>query len=116
MALSNIGREPRREIIEQVAGMLFILAWAGWAVYSVHLSTLIYMPSRCLDYTDTTYTVCSRLKTGYWLDPGPFFITIGLSLAPFTLYPFLLLMHAFGEMVCGWMRALGLDPRPKQRY
>lgn len=116
MALSNIGREPCREIIEQVAGLLFILAWVGWTVYSVHLSTLIYMPSHCLDYTDTTYTVCSKLKTGYWIDPSPLLITIGLSLAPFLVYPFLLLMHAIGEFVCEWMSALGIDPRPHNRY
>lgn len=113
MALSNIGREPRREIIEQVAGLFFILAYVGWAVFSVHLSTLIYDPSHCIPYTDGS---CRRWRTGYWTDPGDFCITIGLIITPLLIYPFLLLMHALGEMICGWMTALGLDPRPKQRY
>lgn len=113
MALSNIGREPRREMTEQVAGLIFILAYIGWVVFSVHLSRVWYIPHDCIRFTDGS---CRGDNTGYWADPGDFFITLGLSLGIWLVYPFLLLMHAFGEMVCGWMAGLGLDPRPKQRY
>lgn len=113
MALSNIGREPRREITEQAFGLLFMLAYVGWITFSVYLATVLYHPLYC-----PTSKPCTNAEAvfHYWSDPGDFFITLGLSLGIWLLYPFLLLMHAFGEMVYGWMTALGFDPRPKQRY
>lgn len=113
MALSNIGREPLREIIEQMAGLFFILAYVGWVVFSAHLSTILYHPLYC-----PTYKACTDAEAvfHYWANPGDFLITFGLSIGIWLLYPFLLVMHFFGEMVCGWLKALGLDPRPKQRY
>jgi hypothetical protein len=114
VALSNIGREPRREIIEQVAGLAFMLAYVGWVIVAVHLSSILYHPLYC----PVGMRPCTDAQAvwRYWADPGDFFITLGLSLGIWLLYPFLLLMHAFGEMVCGWLTALGADPRPKQRY
>lgn len=113
MALSNIKREPRREITEQVAGLLFILAFVGWVAFSAHLSTILYHPLYC-----PTYEACTKAEAvfRYWADPGCFLITFGLSICPLLLYPFLLLMHAMGEMVCEWMTELGFDPRPRNRY
>lgn len=116
MALSNIGREPRREITEQVAGLLFILAYVGWCVFSVHLARMWYVPHHCVLYTDTTYTSCAKFDTGYFSDPGDLLITSGLIFGVWLFYPFMLLMHFFGEMVCDWLQAIGIDPRPKQRY
>ncbi len=114
MALSNMGREPRREITEQIAGLLFILAYVGWVVFSVHLSTVLYHPVYCKP--GVPKCAVADAVFDYWSDPGDLCITVGLSLSVWLLYPVLLLMHAFGEMVCGWMKALGFDPRPKQRY
>lgn len=116
MALSNIKREPRREITEQVIGLLFILAYAGWVAYSVHLSTIWYHPLYCPPRVDSCTVAEAEAVWSYWRTPVNLAITLALSLGIWLLYPFLLLMHAFGEMVCGWMAALGFDPRPKQRY
>ena len=114
MALSNIKREPRREITEQAIGLLFILAYVGWIAYSVHLAKVWNPPLYCKPGV-ASCTVAEAVSD-YWREPGDFLITLALSLGIWLLYPFLLLMHAFGEMVCGWMTALGFDPRPKQRY
>lgn len=113
MALSNIRREPRREITEQIAGLIFMMAYAGWVAFSVHLSMEWHHPVYCYEYKDA---VCVNIVSGYWADPGDILITIGLMIAVWLIYPFLLLMHAFGEMVCNWMCAIGIDPRPKNRY
>lgn len=114
MALNNIRREPRREITEQIAGLLFILAYAGWIAFSVRLSILWTDPVYCVQVNAAGQ--CTQSEFSFWKYPGPFFLTLILSLSVWLLYPFLLLMHAFGEMVCGWMTAFGFDPRPTQRY
>lgn len=114
MALSNILTEPRREITEQAIGLLFILTYAGWVVFSIHLPTILYHPLYCKPGVPS----CTEANAtwDFWANPGDFFISLGLSLSVWLLYPLLLLMHALGEMVCGWMAALGLDPRPRDRY
>lgn len=113
MALSNIGREPRREITEQVAGLLFILAYIGWVIFSVHLSRVLYIPHHCIYYTDGS---CRGDDTRYFADQGDFLITLGLSIGIWLIYPFLLIMHGIGEWVCDLLRACNIDPRPKNRY
>ncbi len=92
MALSNLLNEPRREIIEQVAGLGGLVAYGG-AAYAV----------------------------GLLLAPGePIFGTVLglLSIPAGAAILFLLaeLMHAIGEGVCAIFASIGADPRPKDRY
>lgn len=100
MALSNIGREPRREIIESAIG---IFATVGWG------------------YVD--YLIASGIHPYYVEKYGPpwcaqialIMLLIGVGV-PIILLALLHFTHAIGEEVCGWMRAVGADPRPKRRY
>lgn len=96
MALSNLRREPRREIIEQGLGVLALAA-------------LLYA-----DYAFITWLDASR----GWFD----FILL-MFIAPSILfllacaiYFLMHVAHVVGEGVCALMAKLGSDPRPKQRY
>jgi hypothetical protein len=95
MALSNMGKEPRREIIEQVFGVVFVV---GYLVGDYHLARWFYAPK------------------SFWVDPGDLMLMVcGLFLIP-GFYFFLQFTHVAGELVCGWLQAAGIDPRPTQRY
>jgi hypothetical protein len=113
MALSNIGREPRREITEQVFGLVFVMAYAGWVAYSVHLSNVWHPPLYCK--VGATSCTVAEAEWSWWKEPFNFQITFGLSIGIWLIYPALLFMHFLGEIVCGWLTTLGIDPRPKQR-
>lgn len=91
MALSNIFREPRREIIEQAAGAALFVVWIGTAHWLVRL----------LGATSTVDLVGG---------------TVVMSMALVLLIPLVFMIHAAGEFVCGALARMGVDPRPRQRY
>lgn len=96
MALSNLRKEPRREITEHVLGLVV----GGGVLW--------------LDYF-----VCSHAETKYTADFVfimfilPIFALLVLFLVGMVLGP---LVHLVGELVCDGLAKLGLDPRPKDRY
>ena len=93
MALSNIFREPRREITEQVIGVIAvaIFLWGDYVFAS-------WMP-----------------HDGHVWPP----IWAGMLLWPLCLAIGLVGLsglHLVGEGVCALMARAGFDPRPKRRY
>jgi apolipoprotein N-acyltransferase len=95
MALSNIAREPRREITEQVIGtLLFVIGaipsyWIGIALHDQE-------------------------------GAPPMFVCVGLGiLATGACYFFgmvlLIFMHFLGERACNWLSDNGLELRPRNR-
>lgn len=97
MALSNILREPRRELIEQGFGVVALAA-----IVVVNVSVAIAM---CLLF-DGTVHVSSRE-----------FVAADLTgvVATGILIVILLAIHALGESVCEAMARHDRDPRPTQR-
>lgn len=93
MALSNIGREPRREITEQIAGTL---ALALYVVAAYLVVTEIFGATRTVDKIFGTF----------------FFGLVMLVVIPGLIFS----THAIGEVVCDWLKAARIDPRPRQRY
>ncbi len=96
MALSNIGREPRREITEQVFGLIVLGA-----------------------------LIAGDYKFGLWFKqatggdkygcPWPLGMLFGV-LAGGVLILLWYIAHAIGEIVCDWLKAIRVDPRPRNRY
>lgn len=100
MALSNIGREPRREITESVVGTL---AAGGWLFAAFLIAR----------YFDPYYV--SQYSPPWWFTVS--FVTVVVAIfGPFLLFCFLGLTHWIGEDVCDWLKAIRLDPRPRNRY
>lgn len=98
MALSNLKREPRREITESAIGIFAVGAYI------------------CLDY----YIVCWALGSYPAQADRPmaigFLMTFFGLVGPAIVAALLFFTHFAGEVVCGWLRAIGADPRPRQRY
>lgn len=95
MALTNIFNEPRREIIEQIAGVL-ILVVPVW-----------------LDYR---FAVWFQHVTGP-RDPCP--VPMGMffgAVAGMMIISALIMIHWAGEAVCDALAERGLELRPTQRY
>lgn len=99
MALSNIKREPRREITEQVVGIL-TLCFVGWFIWSV--PPKLFPVMNTLDAPDRVLAVfLSAFVTVFGI-----FLLVGL----------VYFMHFIGEVVCGLLADMGLEVRPKRRY
>lgn len=101
MALSNIRREPRREITESILGILAVIVALG------------------VDYFVSNWAHVKSLRV---IPTNPVPIGAGMVLIPlclFVLFIFgtilLYATHSIGESVCGWLSDIGMDPRPKQR-
>lgn len=97
MALSNIFREPRRELTEQAFG---VVAVGGAIGCDMGVASLLL-----------------RLVTGKFTADIPNF-GMAMVVAFFVmggLYFLLDLVHEIGEAVCGAMARNGLDPRPRNR-
>lgn len=98
MALSNIFREPRRELIEQAFGLIGLLGIIViWLLLTAVMCRLV----------DGTIHVPIR----------EFCAAAGLAI-PIMLLIVLaaIAVHAMGEAICGAMAQRGHDPRPKNRY
>lgn len=104
MALSNIFREPRREIIEQAAGTLVV---GGWVVIAWHISGIFGRIPRFYDSGIAEFF--ERIFLSVLISFGAF---LGISI----LIGGVLLAHLIGESICGFLARAGADPRPRQRY
>lgn len=101
MALSNMVKEPRREIIETIVGLglfsLFVFADYWFAVWFSYVTS--WIGSNGLQY-DIPWPV------------GMLVGIIGLIIA----IPIIVFIHFIGDEMCNGMRNLGYDPRPTKRY
>lgn len=96
MALSNIFREPRREITEQLVGI------AALAMFL---------------YFDWHFAVWLKTVSGGEQNGCP--LVLGLACGAFAIALLIILwhlVHAFGESVCDFLKNRGLELRPKTRY
>lgn len=98
MALSNIRREPRREITESLLGILAVVGFLWVDYLSCSMVNRMFFPK----------------------DPCPvplaMIIFIAASGLVFLLSTGLLYgTHALGEVICDALAERGLDPRPKER-
>lgn len=99
MALSNIFREPRREITESVIGTVvvgtLICADYGFACWFEGLDSPTKM-------SGIVFLRIIGMIFGFVIMVA----TVGLTF----------LAHAIGNSICNIMARGGLDPRPRQRY
>lgn len=98
MALSNIVREPRRELVEQAFGLV--------AVIGLLVGDLIVALGLCLLFDGTIYAP--------WQD---IVLSMVFAVPIIAAGVFLVgLMHRLGEEVCDFLADRGFDPRPTQRW
>ena len=101
MALSNIFREPKRELIEQ---------WYGFVAFVVFAVGLVIC-----DLAIVALNMEIGWVRPFWdwkdIEAGQIFAIPGLFIVAFFVY----LIHDLGEAVCNGMQARGRDPRPKNR-
>ena len=102
MALSNIFREPKRELIEQWFGFV---AFIGFVVGIAALNSGLTIAGALLVAGD------------YWPPTFHDWAYIQILVLPSMLVIWFLtyLVHELGEAVCNGMAARGHDPRPKNR-
>lgn len=99
MAWSNVRREPRREITEQVIG---VIVGGGWLYFC--------------------WTIGHPLGLHAAFDvPGqyvfPVLFTAGIAIGgPIALVFVWHGFHLAGEIICDLMAIAGFDPRPRNRY
>lgn len=98
MALSNMGREPRREWVEQGFGLL-VLALLGIG-YIVGIRWF-WVAANITKTDDKVGSFCVGLIV----------YAVGLLSVLGLWY----LAHEFGEWACDLLKSAGLDPRPKNR-
>ena len=98
MALSNILKEPRREITEQLVGTLVIFALPVADAIFAH-----YAPR------PSDYTFWDMMGTGLCLG-----IILALGAAAVTIVA--KIVHAIGEETCNALEAYGVHLRPRRRY
>jgi hypothetical protein len=99
MALSNIFREPRREITESAIGItVFVLIVMGPLAIAWHVASEAVAADHNLPFL------------------LPFIATIiGELVVAVMVFGLSLLTHAIGERVCNGLAERGLELRPKQR-
>lgn len=103
MALDNIRREPKRELIESGVGTITVLVVLPLYLWLVHYIVMRSHPSDNQDWWSGHIAVF-------------FFLPVALFLGYWVFYLiFLYIPHAIGEEVCALMRSYGFDPRPKYR-
>lgn len=99
MALSNLFKEPRREITETLVG-LFLLIPVFWVTHQISRAMLADLP-----HTPTFIDLLlTHLLGGFFTMAG----TAALVAAAFGV-------HALGEQVCNWLDEHGLRLRSKER-
>lgn len=101
MALSNMLREPRREITETVVGLLTIIATVtplGW-----------------LDWRVSAWATASSPPNEAFID-FVFWLVLIVPVSSVAAFGVLILIHAVGEGVCNAFQLHGIDLRPRRRY
>ena len=101
MALSNIFREPRREITEQVFGTAAVgipIAFVWWASGQAPAG---FYGAGAAGYAERGLMMLAIMLAGV----VGLFAVVGLSL----------FVHSVGEDICGALARHGADPRPRQR-
>lgn len=104
MALSNIFREPRRELTESVIGILGVsgLLWLDYQ-FGCWLQAEIVAHS--------SYKNAAEYWSGFFI-AGMVLGVIGV----FVTWLLLVFAHALGEEICNFLDRRGLKLRPKRRY
>lgn len=104
MALSNIFREPRREITETVIGLI-LLALALLLDYWGALKIKVLFPQKFG-------------SDPMWFDMLLLVIMTftGLALAAILIIGVPILVHTIGENICNALADRGIELRPRQRY
>lgn len=97
MALSNIFREPRREIIESVVGFVGVVGGAGLLFLAIHLTALFLI--NCKAFPIQSSTAAAHFFA--------VFILIGVVLLLFFT-------HFVGEEICDALRRRGVELRPRR--
>lgn len=98
MALSNIFREPRREITESVVGVGACGAFIG-----IDIIFAYWFANQVYSHGDS---YAADVAVGFF---------VGLLLA-FAMAMGAVFTHWIGEEICETVKDRGLDPRPKRRY
>lgn len=97
MALSNMLKEPRREITETVIGVALV-------------SGFLFA-----DYYFASWFVNADLSAEQRSIETVLFMIMGFAVTVLFVTA-LICAHALGDAVCNWLAGVGADPRPKQRY
>ena len=101
MALSNIFREPRREITESIVGTTAVVVvvggfgWLDYAVASASIEGVEHAPSLGL----------MMFALAFLMVAGGIILTM-----------ILVFTHAIGDVICDILEDRGLQVRPRQRY
>lgn len=107
MTLSNIFREPRREITESAVG-LAIFGVAIWADYEF----AVWLQDYAGYYTGANNVTKAEC-------PWPLGMMLGMmGTIALTLGTAIIMVasHALGDAVCNALQARGIHLRPKRRY
>ena len=104
MALSNIFKEPRREITETAMGVLvtivvvplIVYAWWNLGLFMIWL-------------THDTPSTLNIIGDAFFGMLGGIVLLAALSLVVIAI-------HAIGETICNKLQRRGIELRPKQRY
>lgn len=94
MALSNIFREPRREITESVVGIVSFVGVVGGILYANYLVVTALGATKTVD-----------------LVFGSFFMIF----VDMALIALLFLTHAIGDGICNVLQDRGIHLRPRNR-
>lgn len=96
MALSNMLREPRREITESVVGLL---------IFAVYMSVSYWFALWICEQDRATPFAVAMV-----------FSMLGVFYVPFALMAVMFVVHVAGDIACDMLEAIGVHLRPRQRY
>jgi hypothetical protein len=100
MALTNIFREPRREITETIAGIAAIV---------IVLGGLLAIGAKSVQFISPEMYEESPIGAGI-------VALVVAVIVVFTTSVILNVIHDVGEEVCGSLQKRGINLRPKRRY
>jgi hypothetical protein len=121
MALSNILREPRREITETVQGAIMFLpsAWLAWKAYEYLNNPDSWLTGQKTKegipiYDDSVmFNIDLNAPGFHW---SVFIIALVVAVVvSAVILGVLVFVHHVGEETCDRWAEIGLDPRPKRR-
>lgn len=107
MALSNIGREPRREITESLVGLVSIPA-SAWVLVSLWLAGATWNPY----HTEAGHL--DAVPYPLWVTAWLCLTLVGGVLAFCIGRLFLMMTHGIGEGACNALASHGIELRPRR--